>query len=891
MPAKNLLFLRMNIHFTKIFLPFLLLLVIAGSAKADSKRAFKLLEKGEYGKLTELLDKSISKDSINAGAKYVYSLLYLTPKYERYNIDTAYRYILAAETDINRHEEKELQRLDKLNINDSSIQIQKSEVEIHAFRRAKSQHTIISYNYFLDHFPGALQTEQAITLRDGIAYEQAVEANTYQAFLNFLETYPEAKEISQAREHYEKLLYYTKTKNKKLATYRQFLKNYPKTPYRDDAERNIFEISCADNEINSYLKFIHDYPDSHINNRAWNFIYHKLKAEGLTLDFSKQSIDKSKADSLNLIAENDSGYLLAIYEMGKYGFINDNGTKLIDFAYTDVNENYLCGNISEDYLEVWNNTNHLLVSRLGTLIYNKSFESQKDIGCGLIQLERDGRFGVLHKSGALLTEYDYEDVKQIGNAFIAYKFKGRWGLISFTGRDILPPDHDNITAINQFIVIQNRDLFAVQNVKNLAAAANLITPELSFDFDDFESVNDSTMLLFNGDKETVIDQNLKQKIPIDNQQFFQFHDGWFVKKNGKYRLYDHELKPFSEQYFDRVESRRTRTAICLGNKWAIFDEGRLFPNTFPYDSIRFLSDRIGILTKGKKTQAMFGYDTLIDISNSVSIRLLKDQSIEVSENGRGQYLLTKTNNGSYKVYNINGKLILKGKYSSITALGKEYIRIKKSGKNGLINENGEVALKTRYKAISNYDNGYVSTFLNGKFGISNFEKNVFLSAKYTKTLKPYGSSYFIGSRNNKLAFIDFDNKDVSGFVFEKVKYWNDTSALVQSDEKWFIYGIKSKTRLYDDILEFKYLRNDENEIILLITGENGNGVLSNRFGEVIGPTFNDVINIGSKQKPVYFAEKFIREAMFYVVIYYDSKGNILRKQVFNKKEYDSIYCG
>jgi len=881
----------MRRHIKNIILLTLLLLVFTGVTQADSKRAFKLLEKGEYLKLTELLDKSISKDSINAGAKYVYSLLFLTPKYERYSIDTAYWYIVAAQADMTLHEEKDLLHLDKLTINDSALRIQKSEVEIHAFRRAKSQHTIISYNYFLEHFPGAPQTGQAITLRNGIAYDQAVDANTYQSFLSFLDTYPDADEVPQARDHYEKLLFYTLTKNKKLTGYRQFLKDYPETPYRDDAEQNIFEISCAGNDIDSYLKFIGEYPNSRMNKRAWNFIFYKVQAEGSSKDFVKQFDKKPGVDSLKQIAENDKGYLMAIYEMGKYGFINENGAKLIDFTYTDVNERYLCGDITDDYLEVWDNTDHLLVSRLGTPIYNGLFESEKDLGCGLIRLENNSRFAVLHKSGALLSEYDYEDVKQIGNAFIAYKYKGRWGLRSFTGRNILPPDHDNIIAVNRFIIIENRDLFAVQNVQNLAYSADLVTPELSFDFDDYESVNDSTILLFQGNNETVVGEKLKQKLPLDNQQFFQFHDGWFVKKNGKYHLYDHELKPYSGQSFDHIESRRTRTAIRLGNKWAIFNEGRSFPDVFPYDSIRFLSDRIGILMKGKTTLAQFGYDTLIDVSNSVNIRLLKDQSIEVGTDGRGQYLLTKSNKGFYKVYNVNGKLILKGKYSSITALGKEYIRIKKSGKNGLINESGEVALKTRYQAISNYNNGYVSTFLNNRFGISHFEKNVFLSAKYTKTLKPYGNSYFIGSKNNKLAFINLDNKDISGFKFEKVRYWNDTSALVQSEERWFIYDIKSKTRVYDNILEFKYLRNDDDEIILFITGKKGNGVISNRYGEVIGPTFNDIINIGSKHKPVYFAEKFIREAMFYVVIYYDSRGNILRKQVFNKEEYDSIYCG
>jgi hypothetical protein len=298
-----------------------------------------------------------------------------------------------------------------------------------------------------------------------------------------------------------------------------------------------------------------------------------------------------------------------------------------------------------------------------------------------------------------------------------------------------------------------------------------------------------------------------------------------------------------------------------------------------------------MLIEGKKTYAVFGYDTLMDISNAAKIQLISDQSLEIGEDGRGQYLLTKTAKGTYKVYNVWGKLILNGRYNAIEALGKEYILIEKSGRKGLIYENGDIALKLRYKAISNYDHGYVSTFLNGKFGICNYEKKVFLSAKYSRTLKPYGNSYFVGAKNNKLAFIDLDNKNISGFDFNEVRYWNDTSALVRIEDNWLIYEIGSKTKHEEGILEFKYLRNDQDEIILLITGKNGNGVISSRHGVVIAPTFNDIVNLGSEKKPVYFAEKFIREAMFYVVIYYDSKGKILRKQVFNEKEYNSIYCG
>ena len=64
-------------------------------------------------------------------------------------------------------------------------------------------------------------------------------------------------------------------------------------------------------------------------------------------------------------------------------------------------------------------------------------------------------------------------------------------------------------------------------------------------------------------------------------------------------------------------------------------------------------------------------------------------------------------------------------------------------------------------------------------------------------------------------------------------------------------------------------------------------------GELIHDTkFNDIINIGTVENPVYFAEKYIIEADFYVIIYYDAKGKILRKQIFTEEaEYEKIYCG
>ena len=168
---------------------------------------------------------------------------------------------------------------------------------------------------------------------------------------------------------------------------------------------------------------------------------------------------------------------------------------------------------------------------------------------------------------------------------------------------------------------------------------------------------------------------------------------------------------------------------------------------------------------------------------------------------------------------------------------------------------------------------------------------MFLSAKYKKALKPFGVHYFIGTKGASFGLVNLENQDVTGYKFDEILDWNDSIALVKEEDEWKLYDIKNDNYVFEGISEYKVLRDDEEEKILLITKDSKSGILSNIHGEVVGATFNDIINIGSVETPVYFAEKYILEADFYVVIYYNSKGEILRKQIFTEaKEYEKIYC-
>lgn len=860
---------------------------------AESKKAFKLLEKGEYDKLAEMLQKSLEKDSTNAGAKYVFSLLYLTPKYREYNIDTSYYFINSAITDIGIHDEKAIENLQKLDITDSTLHLQKKQVEIHAFRRAKAKQTIDDYDYFLNHFNGAIQADSAVALRNTIAYDDAVRLNTYESFQYFIHTYPDAEQIDLAKNHYEKLLYEAMTKDRKLESYIRFLKNNEHTPFRDDAERNIFEISTADNDLDSYMQFLEQYPDSKMKRQALDFLYHCYKTNSSAEEFSNKFDILQKQDSLNKIAHAEIGSLMAIFEMDKYGFSKLNGEKTIDFTYTKIKEEYYCGNIAEDFLEVETDGEKMIVSRLGGLIFAGDYDAVEDLGSGALKIEKDGQVGVYHKSGIPILDFKYEDAGLVANAFIKYKFNGKWGLKSFTNRDILSQKYDDIFSEGKFVLMENDGFYAVQNVGNLAKAANLNPPSLDFKYDDYELIFASQLLLFKDDMETVVDLDLKENIALGHQNFYELYDGWLVKKDNKYRIYDQIFYPLSDLEFDKVDFNKSRAAIKYKSGWGMYNSNKNFPTTFNYDSVRFLSEQIGIIIKGDSTFAIFDNDLLVDISYSKETKLLRPTGLKSAQNDiYAQYLLTKTSRGVYKAFNIHGLEILDGKYSSVDALGHEYLVVERAGRKGLFHQSGTVALKVKYSAIGNYDRGYVSTLLNGKFGIYNYKKNVMLSAKYLKALKPFGNHYFIGTKGSSFGLVNLENQDVTGYKFDEILDWNDSVALVKQNDQWKLYDVKNDNYVFEGIDEYKVLRNDDEEKILLITKSSKSGILSNKHGEVVGATFNDIVNIGSLEHPVYFSEKYIQEAEFYVIIYYDETGKILRKQIFTEpEEYEKIYCG
>jgi hypothetical protein len=61
-------------------------------------------------------------------------------------------------------------------------------------------------------------------------------------------------------------------------------------------------------------------------------------------------------------------------------------------------------------------------------------------------------------------------------------------------------------------------------------------------------------------------------------------------------------------------------------------------------------------------------------------------------------------------------------------------------------------------------------------------------------------------------------------------------------------------------------------------------------GEILQPAFDEIVNVGSMEQPVYFAEKEVKEAGVSVVLWYDGGGNILVRKTYSPEDLERVYC-
>ncbi|MGK7395097.1 MAG: WG repeat-containing protein [Candidatus Cyclobacteriaceae bacterium M3_2C_046] len=872
----------------KIVWLFVLILFSVSILSANPKRALKLYQKGKFDKTEKTLEKSLAKDSLNPGAYYVYALLYLDTAYIHYSVDSSLNNIEKAIRQYDLIDQKTKDKLAKATIDHEAINLQKSRVDSAAFRVAVSLNTIPAYNLFLQKHPTAIQTDQAIESRNELAWQKARETYTYEAFLDFIQVYPEAKQVKQAEELYNSLLFKDKTADQSLSSFENFLQQYPRTPFREQAEKNILELKTFSNQVDQYLYFIKNYPNSVHKDKAVSYLYHTFKTHNNPDDFF-QTYQLPIQDSLAQVIQLESGFLVPVLEENKFGFRDEQWNQLFPAEFDDIESDYNCGNIDQDYLVVSQNDTKSIIAKSGPVIYQGDFDHSADLGFGLIRLEKNGYSGLIHKTGERLLDFAFDDIKMLDGQFIKTRKNDKWGLYTLMGRMIFPEAYDEIDLLGPFMLARLNQDYAVFKPESLLQVLEDKRPSMDFIYEEVELLDNAYLIGYRGDAETLLNSDLNTVIPLERHIIYNMNDGWLIKRHNRYQVLNQQFLPITDTSFAEVQYNDNWLALKKTGKWSFITSNATVMSGFVYDSVEVLNNHFAYLENNDQRLLYFSNDSIVDLEKANNVKLLKPVSVSAGDQFQ-ELLLVEEANRHKKIYNRLGQLMLEGRYDQVSALGNEYLVLDYRGRKGLADIQGNTLLKTIYDGIGNYKDGYVSLLRNQKFGVFHLRHNIEISPQYDQVIKPYNDSLLIVYKKGKAGLVDHKNKSLTDFDFDQITYWNDTSALVMQEDVWHILNLNQGHFEYEDISNYTYIRNDTTEVLIYILKEDKFGVLSNTRGEIIGPTFNDIVNLGTAKHPIYFAEKQIREAEFFVVIYYDHQGEILKREAFTGAEYDRIYC-
>ncbi len=927
----------------------------------SSRQALKLMQKGKYEKAQLMLDKSLLKDSLNPAAHYVYSLLFADTAYQYYQVDSSYAHILLAMADYEQAEVKMQQKLAKqMQLDSVSLLQQRLRTDSLAFAEAADLHTVEAYQTFIDEHTGkAPQFAEAIRRRNQLAYQAAKQKDTYQAYKSFMETYPDAEQFDAAQERYNTLVFREKTKGGNLESYLNFLKAFPNSPYRSNAEEQILKISTAGNDLLSYASFARQFPESPYARLAVDLLFHLYKTRHEAQHFLSDFPNLPFADSLRQIIEAENMLLMPVLENDRYGFIDSQGTQVIAPQYPLIAARYLCEGVPEDYIYVatikGSHLQHILLTKTGktTAIlqqddlpnmasgpFTSGFITDAGNGLLLVQAAPDG-YILQQKAGHVVMPESYERIDTIAFVsspasaqaqspaqFVKFQVKGLWGLMAFNGTTLLEPLYDDIEDYNAFIVIEKEGKLAVTNRESLIRKANQVPLELSFLYDEVALIDQEYLIAYRNEYETVLNERLETEVPAGKYNIIRrinHQHQWLLKKetikqsvkndsliNSRqtaYFLYNSRQHELPQEY-QKAYYNQNWLALQGRNGFAFFNFTTDSPHQL-YDSVKILSENLALLFQKDSVTAYFSNQKQLTFERfsgrkEIQFRLFKASAPDFT--GRQNEYLLIIKEDKKQVVNHLGESLFAASFDDITAYDSTLFSIERKGKKGLVNQKGETLVPVSYQSIGNYKEGMLAIFHDQQFGLYYHPTQTLIKPAYEAVAQRYGSvtttadstshTLFIARKKGKYGIINQANENLTSFTFDEIQYWNDSTALVKSEDQWQLYWLTAPAQtpeedkiLMEGISDFEVLESDSSqEQLLKIYKDQAYGIMSNKRGAFIPATYDEVLLVQHGKDQLFLTEKYIAEADLYIMLYLNASGEMIKRQALTADQYDMIYC-
>lgn len=860
---------KIDIQKLLVFLLILASLIPAASA-GNLNRIKKALEKNDFEKAEKNILKSLQKDTLNPGARYFYSVLFIQEGFSRYNLDSSRVWINQALAEYPLASEGILKDLEKADLTHADFLSQKEKVTVLAFQRSINRMSQRGFEEFMEFFPEASRFDSARFFRDSLAYDSVRHVNTWQAFEGYFKAWPESPFSTEARANYQSLIFKDYTEDDQLESYVAFLEQHPETPFRERAEEIIFTRSTADHKWGSYTSFLSKYPETHLRKKAGDILYYKVKQE-VSRTMEEVLNVHSDPDSLRRIHELEKRTLFPVMENGRFGFWSTDGEELIEPVYEEVSDEMLCGNITNEWLMVTKAGKGLAISRAGDSLLNTDQiffidESVLLAGSGYLY----------HKSGYRISDQMVEKANVLTNGWIAFQSDYKWGLMSPAGHWILRPEYNSIQKEGSFIILEKNEQFAVSVEKEILSSRD---SPLNFIYDDYEVIGDTLFQGFMDEKECLLNENLSALIPLDKQNIYLTSPAWYVKKDSTFQIFDRNEQKLIDQKFVFFDANEGWLAFDSGDEWLLIskDTSHFFEPVNRLDSIKLISKHAAFAIRGDSLQLLFQNGERRPVGSDETIRLLG--------NDQKEFFLVSSN--KHRVFDSEGKLLFEEEFDEVGHLADSLFRVEKGGKTGVITAGGRAVVPINFDLIDEKD-GLFFLLKKGKIGCYDKSRNILIPPEYEARIVSIGPHYMV-KKDGKLGLVNDENDLIIPADFHQFVYWNDTSVWTQNDTGWKLLSFRNEI-LMSELQSVNLWRETPAELLAILLTKNGYGLYSNERGEILPPQYNDIVNVGSESDPVFFAEQHLKTAAFFVVTYFNRSGQAIRSQAFRPQEYEMIYC-
>lgn len=841
----------------------------------DLKKIFRAFEKNDMDRAFELLEEARSESPDHPAISYLYSKMMTSDTLDMYDLDSAKLLIDRAISWYKILEPELVEEMNEVGINKQALDEQYDWIKQEHLSMALEENTLAAFDWFLTLYPEFGDREEFTRRRDSIYYFMAERLDTWQSYWEYYQNYSHSIYASRAKDRFDHLIYKDRTAGDHLDDYKEFLSEFPGTPYRDQIEKVIFERTTASHTTRDYLEYGLKYPNSKHKWRGYKLNYYLDRSLWYSFIFYLD-ID-SMLQQKNL----ESHYLIPILEDNQFGFMDMNGSFQLMPQYDSiVLVNYKCNPLENEIIPVIKGDKKIVINRTGDVVYGEGYDLMKDLGAGILLIYRDGIGMLFHKTGLKIME-GVANARVLKDRWIKVLKDGYWGLYAPNGQLLAEHMYDEIKTEGDFWMFRKDDLWGITSPEEILEQINEKGISLEYKFEDIELINDRLLIGFNKGREALLDADLHFLIPWDDHIVFPDTVYYYSRKDGRYKFFNEENQLLFTQEYDYLVESEHWFGLRTESNWTLFDKKEGKPFQSFVDSVHLFNRFAALVYRSGYPFVVFPNHTELPVfeDSRVTTLLTPDRSHD--------YLLFASET-SMSVWNNKGILCFYGDYEDINCLGKDLFKVKRRGKEGVVDIWGNELLPLEYDHIQ-VRGEMLNLIKRNKIGGFDLQNGSIIPARFDSRISKIENKY-VTRINARYGLLDSDGTELTPFVFNEIKAWNDTAIWARTDTTWQIRDMYTGKIHIDNVIGYKPIAGNATEQFFIAQSEDGFGVISDVNGLILPLQYNNILNVGTEDIPVFFVEESFPDAEFYVVMYADQTGRKLWSEAYRNNIYNKIYC-